>query len=495
MSHLLPPKALEAHIAVLGKTGSGKTYAAKGLVETLINDGRRVCVIDPTGAWWGLKSSASGKSAGLPVTIFGGPSGRSDMPIQAAHGGTLGEVIATSPGASIVDLSEMGVNEQHRFVAAFAEAIYHHNRMPLHLVIDEADEFAPQKPMPESTRMLGNVQRIAARGRVKGFRLLMISQRPARLNKDVLTQAATLVAMQLTAPQDRNAVEDWIAGQASPKESRNLIDGLPRLKRGEAVVWAPDFGVLAHTFVPQITTYDSSATPDDADSAASSVVLAKVDMDRLRGRLAEVEAETKSNDPKALKAEVARLNAELARVNKTAASPEQIEAYRAEGRQAGDEKVRLMLDRCLSIIRWAQGRRDHFVKGMRDLADEFESHKTGLDLAAKEMEEIAAGLQRRSPIPSPTQKLQQRSVAHSTSKPRPPASRVANVGDGMTLGKGERACLIAIAQGGVGGATREQVGLLTGYKRSTRDAYIQRLSVRKLVVTLHGGVSMAEGLA
>lgn len=156
MTPILPSKALDSHVAVLGKTGSGKTYAAKGLVELLIESGGRVCIIDPTGAWWGLKSSATGKSAGLPVTIFGGPASRSDMPIQAAHGAVLGEVIATSPGASIIDLSEMGVGEQHRFVEAFAAAVYLHNKLPLHLVIDEANEFAPQKPMPDAGRALAN---------------------------------------------------------------------------------------------------------------------------------------------------------------------------------------------------------------------------------------------------------------------------------------------------------------------------------------------------
>ena len=67
-----PAKALEQHIAILGKTGSGKTYAAKGIVEGILSDGGRVCIIDPTGAWHGLRSSATGKSAGFPVVIFGG---------------------------------------------------------------------------------------------------------------------------------------------------------------------------------------------------------------------------------------------------------------------------------------------------------------------------------------------------------------------------------------------------------------------------------------
>ncbi|HMJ57465.1 MAG TPA: hypothetical protein VK540_35585, partial [Polyangiaceae bacterium] len=44
----------------------------------------------------------------------------------------------------------------------------------------------------------------------------------------------------------------------------------------------------------------------------------------------------------------------------------------------------------------------------------------------------------------------------------------------VELGKGERATMIAIAQH-PNGVTREQLTVLTGYKRSTRDAYLQRL--------------------
>jgi DNA helicase HerA-like ATPase len=71
-SHPVPPEALEEHIAVLGKTGAGKTYTAKGLVEALLRAQKRVVVIDPLGAWWGLRSSADGRADGFPVAIFGG---------------------------------------------------------------------------------------------------------------------------------------------------------------------------------------------------------------------------------------------------------------------------------------------------------------------------------------------------------------------------------------------------------------------------------------
>ncbi len=69
---MIPSAALLQHVAILGKTGSGKTYTAKGLVEGVIDDKRRLAVVDPTGAWWGLRSSADGKAPGYPVIVLGG---------------------------------------------------------------------------------------------------------------------------------------------------------------------------------------------------------------------------------------------------------------------------------------------------------------------------------------------------------------------------------------------------------------------------------------
>jgi len=48
---MIPEKALAHHLAIFGRTGSGKTYTAKGIVENLLDEKRRVCIIDPAGAW------------------------------------------------------------------------------------------------------------------------------------------------------------------------------------------------------------------------------------------------------------------------------------------------------------------------------------------------------------------------------------------------------------------------------------------------------------
>ena len=69
---ILTADALDDRIAIVGTAGSGKTYAAKGFVERLLDIGARVAIVDPLGVWWGLRASADGSAAGYPVVVFGG---------------------------------------------------------------------------------------------------------------------------------------------------------------------------------------------------------------------------------------------------------------------------------------------------------------------------------------------------------------------------------------------------------------------------------------
>lgn len=81
MTTIFPAAALANHIAILGKTGSGKTSTAKLIVEQIVDDGDRVCILDPLKSdWWGLISSADGKTPGLPFQILGGPRAERRLP-------------------------------------------------------------------------------------------------------------------------------------------------------------------------------------------------------------------------------------------------------------------------------------------------------------------------------------------------------------------------------------------------------------------------------
>jgi hypothetical protein len=64
---------------------------------------------------------------------------------------------------------------------------------------------------------------------------------------------------------------------------------------------------------------------------------------------------------------------------------------------------------------------------------------------------------------------------------------------GSSIGKGERVILTAVAQY-PDGASREQLTILTGYRRSSRDTYLQRLFSRDLVANNgRGNIGATEG--
>src|ERR1700751_5361588 len=88
----LPMDALDDRIAIVGTAGSGKTYAAKGFVERLLESGARGTIVDPLGGWGGLRASADGSAPGYPVVVFGGR--HADVAITAGMGAALGRLIA-----------------------------------------------------------------------------------------------------------------------------------------------------------------------------------------------------------------------------------------------------------------------------------------------------------------------------------------------------------------------------------------------------------------
>lgn len=281
---VIPDDALDSDIAIIAKKGRGKTYTAKGIVERLLKMQRRVLVLDPLAVWWGLKTSADGERAGFPIAVFGGPHG--DMPINEGMGRPLARILANENLPAVVDMSMMTKSAWQRLVGDLLDELFTHNRLPLWIVLEEADVFAPQQPREgDSARVLGEVDRIARRGRAFGFRLISITQRPAKLHKDVLTQLSTLIALGVTSPQDRDAIKSWVEGNADRDTAKGVMDSLATLPVGEGWVWAPDHDLLTRTRFPKITTLDTSATPKAGEKRIEPKTLAEIDLKAVREAL------------------------------------------------------------------------------------------------------------------------------------------------------------------------------------------------------------------
>lgn len=314
---VLPIDAVTQAIAILARKGAGKTYTASVLVEEVVRAKLPVVVLDPTGAWWGLRSSVDGERPGLPVVIFGGDHG--DAPLERLAGATFADVVLEHPGAYVVDLSafESKAAEQ-RFAADFLERLYRGKRAEtgtLLVVVDEADTFAPQQPRDkgDQLRTLGALESIVRRGRIKGLGDLLITQRAAVLNKNVLEQTEVLIAMQTTGPRDRAAIDAWIEGHGSREERDEVLGSLAALERGEAWIWSPSFlRILQRVRIRPRTTYDSSRTPAAGETRIQPRAFAKVDLEQLGERIKAAREEQKANDPAELRRRIRQLEAESA---------------------------------------------------------------------------------------------------------------------------------------------------------------------------------------
>ena len=350
MSEFFPAATLETHIGILGKTGSGKSNLAKVIVEGLLDRGQRVCVIDPTGTWWGLRLRRDGtKASNYGAVILGGR--HADLPIAAGHGVLVAETVAVAATPVIIDTRTMTVADRTRFFTGFAETLIQVNRGPLTLVIDEAHLFMPQggaKVGGGAPAMLHAGNNLVSLGRGAGLRIILISQRPAKLHKDSLTQVETLVAMRLIAPQDRRAINDWIGEWASPEKGKDVIASLPSLKTGDAWLWAPELGILDRKHCPLARTFDtghlrSQKAPD----------LHPIDLDAIASQLKDATEKAQSNDPRVLRNRITALEKQLAAAQQSSGPSEQdltlakkaaVAAAAAEWRRALDPAITALGD-------------------------------------------------------------------------------------------------------------------------------------------------------
>lgn len=310
-SFALPLDFVTQTQAILAKKGSGKSYTASVEAEELLDAKQQVVVIDPTGAWWGLRASADGASSGYPIAVLGGE--HADVPLEALAGEVVADAIATEHFSAVIDLSIFRKGESLRFMAAFMETLYRKNRSPLHLFIDEADVVAPQRTFgPDEARVLGATEDIVRRGRIRGIGCTLITQRPQVLNKNVLSQVDMLTALRMSHPKDLGAIREWVAVHGDEAQAKKMLADLPSLPIGEAWIWAPATDIFERVAIRKRHTFDSGRTPKAGERVVVPKVLAHVDHARLGKSIAACAEQAKASDPKALRTRVAELEAQLA---------------------------------------------------------------------------------------------------------------------------------------------------------------------------------------
>jgi len=310
----LPLDVVTQTIAILAKRRAGKSYTMRRIAEQLFKASQQIVIVDPKGDQWGIRSTADGKAPGLPVIILGGE--RGDVPLEPSSGEVVAKLVVEERVSVLLDLSPFRKQEVATFMTAFLETLYRLKareiyRTPMMLVIDEADAVAPQKPQKGEERMLGAAEDIVRRGGQRGIGCVLVTQRSAVLNKNVLTQAQVLVALRTIAPQDLAAMKAWIDVHGTLEQCQTLMASLPSLPTGDAWFWSPGWpttdGIFKRVHVLPIETFDSGATPKPGVKPIEPKQPADVDLEVLRKQMAATIEKAKAEDPKELRRQIAQL--------------------------------------------------------------------------------------------------------------------------------------------------------------------------------------------
>lgn len=479
----LPDDAATQKLALIGRSGSGKSYAAGKLVEELLGpDGHRnqVVIVDPVGVWHGLRLAADGKKPGIPIPIFGGEHG--DVPLEATAGALIAGLVVDKGVSLVLDTSSFTGGEMRRFVADFATELLQRKkraRSPVMVVWEEAQEVVPQHVYKDAARMVGAMERLIKIGRNFGIGTLLITQRPQAVAKDVLNQTEVLFVFQTTGPQERKVVEGWIVEHGADVTA--AVDELPKLPRGTCYAWSPQwlqfFGKVA---IGKKWTYDASATPT-AGAAARAGKLAPVDLDAVRTAMAATIENAKANDPRELKARIAALEKQVAA--KPAAAPAS-EPVRVE--------VPVLTEKDKDTLGGIHGSIDalrDLLASVNRLAEDVIGRATLLhgEIAGRARLVPAAPVRTSAHQPAPLRTRVERSAP--TRNGGPPSGG----GSGDITG-GPRRMLEALAVRHPTPLTRGQIGMISGLKASggTFGTYLSQLRVAGLIVDQGGAIALTD---
>ncbi len=315
----LPIDAVTQKFSFLGRTGSGKSYAATKLCELMLEQNAQVVALDPVGVWYGLRVGAD-----ISIPVFGGLHG--DIPLEPGGGKIMADLIVSHGISAVLDVSQMIPAEQARFAYDFAAQFFHRKKAkpsPVHLFIEECQEFVPQNIGGGATgfeaKMLGAFERLIKLGRNFGIGASLLSQRPQEVNKKALNQTECLFAFQMTGPQERKAIMSWIHEKGADED---IVEILPKLAVGDCHVWSPQWLKVSETIrIARKASADVSSTPAAGGGAQKQRKLTPVDLEALGAEMAATIERAKAEDPAELRKEIAKLRRDLQVAQKSTPAP------------------------------------------------------------------------------------------------------------------------------------------------------------------------------
>lgn len=178
-------------------------------------------------------------------------------------------------GVKIIDFSEVPSDILPLIIGLVARVVFsvqqwteREKQHPVALLCDEAHLYMPERhESGVSEEGLKSFERIAKEGRKYGVGLTVISQRPAEVNRTVLSQCNNFVAMRLT-----NAEDQAVIRRLMPDTLGGFAELLPILDIGEALVVGDSAILPSRIRIAEPTKRPNSATVDFWDRWAEEAI-------------------------------------------------------------------------------------------------------------------------------------------------------------------------------------------------------------------------------
>ncbi|TKX81112.1 helicase HerA domain-containing protein [Halorubrum sp. SD626R] len=232
---------------ITGKSGSGKSNTASVVIENLLSNGFPVMIVDTDGEYYGLKEEYE--------ILHAGADDECDIVVSPEHAEKIADLALEQNVPIILDVS--GYLEEETANELLLEVVRHlfakekRLKKPFLLVVEECHEYIPEGGgMDETGKML---IKVGKRGRKHGLGVVGISQRPADVKKDFITQCDWLCWHRLTWDNDTKVV-----GRILGSKYANAVEDLGD---GEAFLMTDWDESIRRIQFHRKETFDAGATP------------------------------------------------------------------------------------------------------------------------------------------------------------------------------------------------------------------------------------------
>ena len=213
-------------VFLTGITGCGKSWTGGLIMEEINRVGLQFVCFDALGAHGGLSQ--------LPNVEELKPKGGETLNVKG-----IIDRLKKEPTSFVIDMTDLNLEKQQQIVAEYCDELLAAKLgKGIMTIFEECQDFVPQQGKPVS---FDGIVRLCKLGRQNGYGVCLISQRPASVSKEALSQCSVYMIHNLINHRDLKAIEDQMGFGTDKSEVKKVLGGISAAQQGEVVCYSPSY--------------------------------------------------------------------------------------------------------------------------------------------------------------------------------------------------------------------------------------------------------------